>query len=164
MVIHPEDPFKPHAWPWLKEKEKDLINVGMATILVCRPWEVSDLSGNLHGFVQEVTVLVSCVAKMIQRGLMVQLLLFCFGSFQWNMDLKKKQEKYWVLCRGYFCLAKYCVNSLADAWKVVFAGNNEVFISVSHAQNNLLFWNMAQVKMLDVYVSLEELFHIIAWR
>lgn len=76
----------------------------------------------------------------------------------------KKQEKYWVLCHGYFCFAKYCVNSLADAWKVVFAGNNKVFISVSLAQNNLLFWNMAQVKMLDVYISLEELFHIIAWR
>lgn len=91
-------------------------------------------------------------------------LLFYFTPFQWNMDFFKNQGKHWVLCDGYYSLAKYCVNSLADARKVVFAGNNKVFIFVLYAQNNLQFWNMTWVKMLDVYLSLEELYQIIEWK
>ena len=34
---HHDEPFKPQVWSWLKEKEKDLANVRMATTLVCRP-------------------------------------------------------------------------------------------------------------------------------
>lgn len=44
-----------------------------------------------------------------------------------------------MFCDGYFSLANYCVNSLADARKVVLPGNNKVFIFVPYAQNNLQF-------------------------
>lgn len=35
--MHPVEAFKPQVWTWLKEKEKDLENMRMATILVYRP-------------------------------------------------------------------------------------------------------------------------------
>lgn len=54
-------------------------------------------------------------------------LLFHFRPFQWNIDFTKNQGKHWMLCDGYYSLAKYSVNSLADARKVVFSGNNKVF-------------------------------------
>lgn len=44
-----------------------------------------------------------------------------------------------MLCDGYYSLAKYCVNSLADARKAILAGTNKVVISVPYDQNNLQF-------------------------
>ena len=65
--IHPDEPFKPQVGTWLKEKQKKFSKHEMASIHVCRPFEVSNLSAKLCGFVQG-SVLFSSVRRMTEMS------------------------------------------------------------------------------------------------